>query len=190
MSKYYNELYKQYIDCLGERKNLKEQDDEFTRWLSNLKELNEFYSSYIDYMGLDINNPETVELGKGKYDSISGEKTTVISPYVKGISKINYQLLLKGEPLIVDRNIEIQNYITHNPFTYTDVEIISSYRNFNGIYIGVYGNLQDKNKDSRLKMIKELNSKYDLNMSIEYETEDDKYLCVAHNGQKIKNYVK
>lgn len=169
----------------------------FAEWIKEQELVKERYRDFIEYIGVVIDTSYTVELRKGKYDSIALPNTTIISPYASGLGKENMDIVMfQGEPLIIGSNkiIECQvaeTYITQNPYSRRQLEGLDYFGGMMaGICLGAYGNLSDKDKEKRIKQIKEYGEIYLPWLQEEYETLDDKYFYLLRSDYKKKKLVK
>lgn len=195
MEKYLIKLYKQYCDAYNIEFDIKKLNStEFINWIIKNKKLSKKYKIYLTNIGY-ISSKYKVEIGKGKYDSISDDDIKIISPYAETLGKQNSRLIIaNGEPIIKRQNkLIIPNQellLTHNPYD----DELSGWKDIhnNGIYdisVGVYGNIYDKNYKKKLYMIKELSRTMNDDFIIDYETDNDEYYCSIHSKRKVLSKV-
>lgn len=195
MEKYLIKLYKQYCDAYNIEFDIKKiNSTEFINWIIKNKKLSKKYKIYLTNIGY-ISSKYKVEIGKGKYDSISDDDIEIISPYAETLGKQNSRLIIaNGEPIIKRQNkLIIPNQellLTHNPYD----DELSDWKDIhnNGIYdisVGVYGNIYDKNYKKKLYMIKELSRTMNDDFIIDYETDNDEYYCSIHSKRKVLSKV-
>ena len=167
-NKYYNVLFNSYCNARGienNNKNLYSKD--FRIWIKeNTNELLDFWD-YLQYLDLDNG---LVEVGKGKLDSL----------YVCNV------LIAKGQPIIKSFNkpgirTEAINrtFLTHNPYfentinDWPEIPVNSE----NNIIVGVYGKIDDEDKDQKEAMIEELANRINMDHLINFETDHDNYFA-------------
>lgn len=169
-------LMKQYLLTLG-IKNIVEISDEFLsefyEWLLEYKEMSKEYINFLDYLDLDYKEKNTVEVGKGKFDSIViPYKTNIITKdkKIKGVEEdriINGSLkICHNEPMLINKNEvkrlrevlpNVNTYMTQNLFG-NDIASWSDIHNSltGNIILGVYGNVNDKDREDKIKMLQTL----------------------------------
>ena len=74
-------LFKQYVSAKGpnlDNMSTREIMHEYAEFISELNILGQNYLTILESMGININDKTVVEIGKGKLDTISKDKTTII----------------------------------------------------------------------------------------------------------------
>jgi hypothetical protein len=198
MSNYILHLYKQYCDSLGiECNNINLFcDNDFIEWIEELKQNTRLYKNYIEYLGVNLGKYSSIELDKGKYDSIGKEFTSIVSFYADTMNIANTRLVVHDDsPIIIyDSKIygigDCNSIITHNPFMKRDITnlILMHNMGFN-ICLGIYGNESDKDKLKKLEILKKISETMTDDLEFYYDTEDRKYLACIKSERKIKSRV-
>ena len=144
--------------------------DELTSWIKERNKIMQQYAICLNYMDIEYDNPMTIEVGKGIYDSIACENntTTIITPYAQDLKQLYQNKILEGTIKIDNKHSkekDLTNYIenfdtfmTHNPYHKKEIKdwpILYNDLKYN-IILGVYGKNFDKDKESKLKMLKEI----------------------------------
>lgn len=195
MEEYAKKIIEQFMRARGIKHpdfNSMEFVNDFRNWLHSYKNQIIFYTTILDCKNDELTyGKNTVEIGKGKLDTLAnGTNTQVITKYVDGIETLGD--VIKGEfsarefghgPVVltngrlnpIDSNIT--RFVTHNPYSASDI------RNWERLYysgkdisIGVFGNLDDKDIQEKLKLMKEFRDKL---ICGQYE-EDKSYIDYAY----------
>lgn len=96
-------------------------DKEFIIFLSLLTKQTINYGNYLNYLNLCLNNNTTIELNKGKYDSLGNELVTIVSPFAETLGLKNSELLVYDSNPFIVMGISVYSLdncdllITHNP---------------------------------------------------------------------------
>lgn len=152
------------------------------------------YKDYLSYLNVSLY--DGTEVGKGKYDSISSKDMKIVSSY--GITLG----VLPSKLIITDRNVliatprtislaETNLFITHNPYSYQDVSAWHKIHN-SGMYdisIGMYGNIYDRDKKSKIELLSKLADKMDTDTELTQDTLGDKYFCSLNSRRYIKRKI-
>lgn len=188
-------LYKQFNEAFGINPIDFTDDyymEAFNYWLRELRISSRKYQQFILELGVDIDNEKTIELRKGKYDSISLPNTRIISPYGDTLGRENSDIIMfQGEPLIVGskkikREQVAETYITQNPYCLCQLDDIDYFYEIGAnICIGVYGNNRDIDKNKKIRQLEEYKKIFLPNASEEYETFDDTYFYILRNKGKV-----
>ena len=187
MNEYLLKLFKQFNESLGI--TITDYSDQqyiesFKYWLTELEINSKKYQEFLSFIGIDIDSVDTIELRKGKYDSIALPNTTIISPFGKTLGKSKSNIVLINEnPVIINENkhqiIECPNgiYITQNPY---DINYLSGIPQLSmegkNYCIGVFGSIYDSDKEKKLKQLSDYKEIYLPSSKEEYEIIDDTYL--------------
>ena len=101
-----------------------------------------------------------MEIGKGKYDSISQHGVNLISMFAETLGKDNSRLLVdRGTPLIIRKNgiIVPREHIllTHNPYFESEIFVWHSIHNAGDkdISIGMFGKIDDEDALTKIKLL-------------------------------------
>ena len=197
-SKYILLLYKQYCETVGKQYDKFNiiVDIEFIKYLSFLVKRTIDYANYLNYLGLCLTNDTTIELNKGKYDSLGKELVTIVSPFAETIGCQNSELLICDEnPLvIIGASIFTADncdwFLTHNPIIRSSVSNITLLHNIGeNVCIGIYGKTTDKDRYKKLKMLEECATKMSDDIGFYYDTDKDNYFSCIKSERKIKRKV-
>lgn len=190
---YYQKLFSLFLRVKGiKRKELKNDRYNITKhfyeWLPIYINQTQEYKQYlINYFGYNLNSSTLAEFDKGYIDSIIDSDSIMISNYAftNGYSE-NSNIIFdeKNNMLFVTKDglyslDNIDTLITHNPYTLKEENKVEKIFNiFNGdIILGVYGNLNDMDKKSKINHLKKL--KGTIKYSEDYYNEkDDNYFYV------------
>ena len=200
MNKYLLNLFTQFNESTG-FKTVDFNDpiylEEFINWIKMTKGNGNRYQKFIEYLGINIDNFDTTELRKGKYDSIALPNTKIISPFGSSLGKDDEDIIMfQGEPLLVGskkitREQVAGTYMTHNPYS---LYYLNSFDYFyeTGINfcIGIYGNIQDRNKFKKIKQLKEYKKRFLPNALEEYEIFNETYFYIIKNKKNTKTKSK
>ena len=191
-SKYILKLIVQFHKAVGTDISKWDTPDfiiEFSEWLKENKKVVEEYSEFLECLGINFYDFITVEIGKGKYDSIVKPETTLISPFAKEPSEL---FLMENMPLIISKEgifkaDDINLFLTHNP--YSEEEISNWYKIHNNglqdISVGVYGKIYDQDKKEKIDMLKKLIQKLNDDIKEEYSTNKDNYFYNVSSKRKV-----
>ena len=131
-----------------------------------------------------------------KNSSISSKDMEIVSPY--GITLG----ILPSKLIITDRNVliatprtislaETNLFITHNPYSYQAVSSWHKIHN-SGMYdisIGMYGNIYDRDRKSKIELLSKLADKIDTDTELTQDTLGDKYFCSLNSKRYIKRNI-
>lgn len=168
----------------------------YQQWLNDHLSLVDDYIGYLSFIGLDVNNSAVAEVNKCTIDSVAGDYTTIISPFV------NRKLLkvINGRPYVIDLkklNIsepnDIDVFLTHNPFNHGAIrkwEDIPN-NNYGNICVGMFGRLYDLDYQHNLEILHTLDDKIE-NSVFEYDTLDDGYFAtvISNTDKKLVKVLK
>lgn len=198
LNRYILNLYKQYCDAIGiicEPSNITNLADSFIEWVAQNKLLSNKYKEYLLSLGY-IEGKSLYEIGKGKYDSISSDKSRIISPYGETLGQENLDFFIIGNTPLIQRNKEIivpdiDVFLTHNPFEEMHAENWFRMHNagLNDISIGVYGSIYEDDFNKKIKFLEMLSSKMTEDHRIDFDTDKDKYFCTLNSERKIKRLI-
>ena len=172
-------LFKQYVSAKGpnlDNMSTREIMHEYAEFISELNILGQNYLTILESMGININDKTVVEIGKGKLDTISKDKTTIITPYTEGFKKDNRTVLtseikvckyipklldIDGRASIDISSLNIKTFITQNPYdglSTSNFGQLANNENYD-VIIGVYGDTSDRNYMKKVEELKRLKSK-------------------------------
>ncbi|MDD4831327.1 MAG: hypothetical protein PHR09_00500 [Bacilli bacterium] len=204
--KLYRELLKkQFISAKGIRNE--DESDAFKidleDWLSSRLGLAEDVFSFFDYLGYEYEGVNNIEVGKGLNDSIFYNRieSTLITPFVKGLKNqinptIEGDIKVSGDnPIIVNKKktlIEISqinsdkfdNLIIYNPYNIEDLNKWDNIHNYNkkiNIIVGIFGFINDKDKDIKIKQLNDFKSLLS-NKTYKYALETNDYTYLGAIG--------
>lgn len=194
--RYLIEQYKKARGIFGININSQEFKDDFNRWLKQYQENCVNYASFLYSIGIDFTESTSAEVNKGNLDSIViPYNTTIISLYIKEIDRdnvLNNQFVLYGsKPFYKNFKHYIYRYMTHNPYSNFDNEMLMNWKNMHeytnyDIVFGMFGNLYDEDKESKIKKLELLRSKLTLDYIEEYDILNDSYYYVIASKPKKK----
>lgn len=183
---------------------------EFSDWLKKRKGMGEKYSKMLQGLGiLDLDDPYTVEVGKGCLDTLVKESSNaIITPYPRGFDirigkiiispgfKVRYGVpTLVANDDITEKSITSNNqltFMTQNPYTPTHIENWEQLYNSGNseIIIGVFGDIHDKDKAEKTRQLETIEKKAKGNLTKMEETDGDTYLTVVASRSKalLKKY--
>lgn len=219
MEVYLTMLLHQYIRAMGYKAidfSSEEFIDGFNNWIKCKKELSSVYIDLLEYMKLyEFSDSNTLEIGKGKYDSVVTDfDTTIVTPYYEGIegpAKDNIIpadfRVIKKEPLLIVKNknkkikkIEIAKdlknfdvtFMTQNPYNSSSIFGWEHLHNSgdSNIIVGAYGSVYDKDKDEKIMQLKRLKDKLLLGYNDEYAVCNDNYYYVVASDRYGKAKIK
>lgn len=208
---YLNNLKLQFAKAKGlEGKSI--DNDDFINWMKEQQQIKEYYQHYLLTMGLFYNDKTSVELGKGKYDTITSCDTlaTIITRYADTFSSDNNRKkIIYGEFVVRNEEnvalvenrlkrghfvIPLEHYnlfYTQNSCVSQDLLSLLQIHNKGGhIVMGAYGILKDKDRIAKIKYLRMLKeSVINNNLKEDYAYVNDCYLYFLHSDyQKVKNY--
>lgn len=176
--------------------------DEFANWILEMKQKGLDYLSFIDSFDSHpvIVDGGTAEIGKGKNDSVALDTDiTLITPYLSDMRNES-QSIIQGEFKVVESTpiilrdskeydgSELSRFITQNPYS---PQSLSNWENLHNsglsnITVGVYGDIHDKDLESKIKVIKSLKEKLlDDSYVEDYSTYKDSYFYAISSDRKI-----
>lgn len=197
LEEYLKALFCQYCNA-REIKNINfaemKDNEDFINWIVQNRQTSKMYKDYLSYLNVSLY--DGTEAGKGKYDSISSKDMKIVSSY--GITLG----VLPSKLIITDRNVliatprtislvETNLFITHNTYSYQDVSSWHKIHN-SGMYdisIGMYGNIYDRDKKSKIELLSKLADKMDTDTELTQDTLGDKYFCSLNSRRYIKRKI-
>ena len=178
---------------------------EFIDWLRKRRKMGEKYSNMLQEIGLlDLDDPYTVEVGKGFLDTLVKESSNaIITPYPKGFDirigkiiispgfKVNY-----GVPTsvacddVTEKNITSNHqltFMTQNPYTSAHIKNWEQLHNSGNseIIVGVFGDIHDEDKEEKARQLEVLERKMQGSLAKMKETDGDTYLTVVASNPKL-----
>lgn len=197
LEEYLKALFCQYCNA-REIKNINfaemKDNEDFINWIVQNRQTSKMYKDYLSYLNVSLY--DGTEAGKGKYDSISSKDMKIVSSY--GITLG----VLPSKLIITDRNVliatprtislvETNLFITHNLYSYQDVSSWHKIHN-SGMYdisIGMYGNIYDRDRKSKIELLSKLADKMDTDTELTQDTLGDKYFCSLNSRRYIKRKI-
>lgn len=216
MEKYLKKLSEQFKQATGTKSidfNSQAFISEFGEWIRQRQLGAEEYLSLLDYMNLSkVNDPDTAEIGKGRFDTIVKDlDTTIITPYSKDIIVPNPKRIItsdfrvyEGTPILMRQSekgttqidpiitTSTLTFMTQNPYSQEQIanwEELHNGRN-SDIIVGIYGSIYDKDTESKIRQIEDLRDKLDDSYAEEYAVFDDTYCYAIASTRKVKRLVK
>lgn len=187
--------------------------DTLSEWIFQRQNAGIDYLFLLHDLGLNYSNNDTCEVGKGLYDSITtGLSTKIITQYPESI-KVDESRILVGNlevfestPILIRENASnikiipnslVNTYMMNNPYVEGNIRSWEDLHNSsqNDIIVGVYGKTSDKDKEDKLKLIKDLRDKLYDEYIDSYETNNDNYYYVVgskrypHEKRLVKTKV-
>ena len=179
----------------------------FSKWIKNNQLIGDKYIEFVDYMNVKPSHENNiVEVGKGKYDSIAlSLNLPIITQFDEGMKElsrsyvINKQFFvpISGEPCFlegfnlvnVSSEITVERFVTHNPYNIGYISSWSTLHNKgHNITIGVFGDIRDKDKESKIKMLKEIKKEmFSSELKDEYAINGDAYFYAIASNRKVKS---
>ncbi len=208
---YLDYLYNQFgnslgFDILNRNVDPNEFMSAFFCWIKKNQLIGDRYRDFVNYMDVKPSHENNVvEVGKGKFDSIAlNLNLPIITEFSAGMTSESYSpiiskefVIVHGKPVlfpIFDGSIDafplssIDRFMTHNPYSeYFITDWPDLHNNGGNITIGVFGDIHDKDKESKIKMLKELRNKMLLqDLKDEYGTDGDMYFYAIASNRKVK----
>ena len=199
ISNYLLLLYKQFCDSIGKKfceyNILKDQD--FVPWLINLKKDSMEYVKFLNDLGLLSDRNMTVEINKGKFDTLGLEDISIVSPFAETMKLKNRSLfisnnipIIQSGPTLYDAS-NVEYFMTHNPYNNYYIGNLDKLHLLKyDVCLGVFGREEDYDKSLKIKMLKEFASSLDDQFGIYYETNNSCYFGCVKSERKIKRLVK
>lgn len=210
--KYTHYLFKQFADSRGINiENIDIHTNEFIsdvgRWIVKNQLIGDRYRDFVDYMGVAPSHEYNIaEVGKGKFDSIALKlDLPIITEFSAGMASESYSPIISKEFIVVSGKpalfpvftdsvhaftlSSIGRFVTHNPYNECFIADWQELHNSGGnITVGVFGDIHDKDKESKIKMLKELKTKMILDgLKDEYSTDGDMYFYAIASNRKVKS---
>lgn len=196
---YYLTLYKQFCILNGKifNENNVDVDTDFHCWLKEISNMRDNYRDYLRCLEVSLFPTTTIELGKGRFDTLGPENVRVVSQYGSTIPGVKSSVLNFASltPYIFsENNIEgVGNYelfLTHNPYINSSEDIHNLRKLYlctgASICLGVYGSLTDKTRDKKLEDLMEFGSSMGPEFGFHYDTDNGEYYaCVKTEEKKL-----
>lgn len=173
LEEYLKALFCQYCNA-REIKNINfaemKDNEDFINWIVQNRQTSKMYKDYLSYLNVSSYG---ITLG-----------------------------VLPSKLIITDRNVliatprtislaETNLFITHNPYSYQDVSSWHKIHN-SGMYdisIGMYGNIYDRDRKSKIELLSKLADKMDTDTELTQDTLGDKYFCSLNSRRYIKRKI-
>lgn len=192
--RYLNYLHKQYCETNGINpisSNI--YSNNFIEWISKNKLLLDEYEKYLEYLGVNIEENDIVEISKGKYDTLSKGNISVITEFGKTFGQQSKEFyIFDGVPYSMSKEGILvpkeKIILTHNP--YFSESINNWYQLHNkgekNISIGMFGNITDDNAKEKIKTLEKLSKQMTDDFTFDFDTINDKYFCSLNSKRNIK----
>lgn len=209
MEEYLRNLINQYKRATGINNvdvNSEEFINEFSEWIKIRKKMGDKYSSFIEYMGVNLIDNSSAEVGKGELDSIVLDtNASMITPYSDKIKKSSDELIdaefrvyssvpmiVKGSKIKLLNAENIKRFITQNPYEKSCIINWEQLHNHGeNITVGMYGNIYDKDISKKIGQLELLKSNLIGDaFKEEYATEGDIYYYVISSDRINKSLTK
>lgn len=196
---YLNFLIEQYKKARGNELDLDSKLSliDFRDWLYQMTLITKEYKNIL-LSNFDINNSNSIEIGKGIYDTIATTDLNirVATPFsLKNNIKMEfvmignqpfYKFYGTGTTNLVKIDDFNKTFLTHNPYFEND---ILNWEVLNNIIVGVYGSNNDKDKEFKINLIRELKNKINNQEYIDYLDDTyDSYCYFIAPKQKKYSY--
>ena len=190
-------LYRQYCLAVGkvyDKFNLL-NDDDFFLWIKLLKTQTEIYSYYLEYLDVNLSSDSSMEIGKGKYDSIGSSLVTMVSPYADTLGYRNSDITVCGNIPYVIMGTSIYDasncemFLTHNSYDSIISKLISLHECNYSICVGFYGSISDKDKNDKLNMLENILKECCDNLELSSDTLDGNYFSCIRSKWKVKRRI-
>lgn len=196
-------LYRQYCESVGKKSlfsNINKDLNNFIIWIKRNNNISDYFKTYIEYLGIELNSGLVVEANKGKYDTIMDNSIYMISPFASTFGGNDMKIydhhgevvIANDKSLYTPDEIVIETIITQNPYNIAFIKGFKSlHEHGKDICFGIYGDTYDSDRLNKERMMKRLfDSMDDVNLS--YDTIEGKYLCALKSDRKVKKkiYVK
>lgn len=195
---YMNKLLKQYHDSIGmiHEKHLGEFDQSFIEWIISNNELVKEYGEFlIDILG-QTDPSIVIETNKGQFDSLHSFGFQIASPFAESLGKTNKHILTFGEEVLISSPEGVEQIINkyllaHNPYSPKEVLTWPTIPfHGNDIIVGVYGKTYDKDMDSKIDLLDDLQDRLVTPCERHYSTDNDSYFYTFVSKPKIKRHIK
>lgn len=194
MHNYLLYLYNQY--CAAEGKEFIEynilDDYGFLDWLSKLRKNTDMFGEYLMNLNVELGRDRSIELGKGRYDSLGKDYSTIVSPFAMTMGLKNTKLTMNPtEAFIIvnSRRFKIPSgttIYTQNPFEKYDIKNIIHMHNIGmGICLGFYGDLRDEDRKLKLEILKSVYQSLDDDVEYSYDTDQDNYYALVRSSRLV-----
>ena len=170
MEKYIDKLFDEYKEAKN-KERFKFSD--FDIWLDEKQQILKYYEQFLETMDF-IPRRGVIELNKSKYDSVlpytpMDTLGLLVSENNKGLDVGKKKIIGIDGKIVVDKNIELEYskkkrtldfinfYITQFPTDQQTIDLLANIALKNKhIFIGTYGNLNDKDYELKLRKLYDL----------------------------------
>ena len=182
---------------------------EFSEWIKSRHSISNNYLDLLEYMELSqISYPDTVEVGKGQYDSIVKPfNTTIITPHIAGLETLGNERVINSEFVVIgntpvlfgnNRNgkpiatSSALTFMTQNPYTPVEIRNWENLHNSgnHNIIVGVYGSIHDKDIETKIRQLESLKQRLTDSFKEEQYVIDDTYCYAIASERMVKRLVK
>lgn len=190
--------------------NSKEFLQDFSNYLKQMQHHAKVYTKFLSSLGFDFKEENTVEVGKGKDD-------TVVIPYNTNIITtdpeyrfldVDQKRIIAGKMIVCSKfaflyngqNITrlphyMRNIMTQNPYNEKEIDGFDDLHNYNNanIIVGMYGSIHDGDIKHKVSMLKNLKHRLNANIIEDYGLNDETYFYVVGSSlkeEKVKSKIR
>ena len=192
-------LYKQYCQSIGMKYDIYNifSDANFINWVSGLYKQTKLYGDYLLSLDVNLSCETTIEINKGKYDSLGLELVSVVSSFGEMFRLNNSRLIIYGgKPLVlmcssIFKVDSCDLLLTHNPYDMYDIDKIKQLHDMGlNICLGMYGQISDKDREAKIKKLYSMANETTDGLSFYYDTANDAYFTCIKSERKVKRLIK
>lgn len=180
-------LYKNYCNIVGKKFDERElvSDNYFIKWIQQLESQTVLFKDYLDFAGIELDPSKTVELEKGKYDSLGSDLATIISPYADTMNLPKGEICYFRDGAVIDsgNNMKYADrynlFLTHNPYALLNIKNLLLLEKLgHTICLGMYGSKSDKDKNQKLDLLYNLRKYLSKKSKVLIDSHNDNYLAI------------
>lgn len=199
MGNYLYCLFKQYCDAKGINPDCYDEvyKTEFHQWIYQNSYLLKTYLDYLLELGYPYLDGDTVEIGKGKHDSLSKYGMSIVSPFASTLGQKNSSFyVIEGLPLILGQNeltIPVEHTIlTHNPYSTDRLSAWCQVHNKGNrnISIGMFGKIDDEDASKKIDTLSSLTRELNDDYTFMLDTYNGNYFCTLNSNRHVKKLKK
>lgn len=192
-------LYNQYCKSVGKKydKFIILNDTDFVEWVCGFYKRTKMYGDYLAFLDMNLSCETTIEINKGKYDSLGLKLVSVVSPFGEMIGLNNGRLIIYNDrPFVLMSSsiFKVDNcnlILTHNPYDICDIDIIKQIHDTGlNICLGMYGCISDKDRETKVKKLHSMVDETMDGLDFYYDTAGDDYFACVKSERKVKKLIK